>query len=138
MNRDALVEMLIKHEGIRESAYQDHLGYWTIGVGRLIDSRKGGKLSTEEITFLLNNDITKCIKQLENNIPYFLSLTTNQRMGLVNMCFQLGISGLLKFKKLLYAIQIQNKDKIKQEAMDSNWYKQTPNRANEVILLLLS
>ena len=138
MNKDAIKEMLIKHEGIRQSAYQDHLGYWTIGVGRLIDSRKGGNLSLDEVKYLLDNDITRCTKQLEDNLPYFLILTGNQQMGLVNMCFQLGITGLLKFKKLLYAIQIQNKDKIKQEAMDSNWYKQTPNRAEEVILLLLS
>ena len=38
---------LRREEGSRPHAYQDHLGFWTIGVGRLIDVRKGGGLSPE-------------------------------------------------------------------------------------------
>jgi lysozyme len=45
-----VIEQLTREEGKRRSAYQDHLGYWTIGVGRLIDARKGGGLSDEEST----------------------------------------------------------------------------------------
>ena len=36
------VEQLRRNEGEVLHAYQDHLGFWTIGVGRLIDKRKGG------------------------------------------------------------------------------------------------
>ncbi len=32
------------HEGRRLHAYRDSLGFWTIGIGRLIDARKGAKL----------------------------------------------------------------------------------------------
>jgi lysozyme len=35
-----LAEMLTRDEGRVRHAYQDHLGFWTIGVGRLIDQRK--------------------------------------------------------------------------------------------------
>ena len=52
-----LAQMLEAEEGRKRSAYQDHLGYWTIGVGRLIDRRKGGGLSPDEIDYLLTNDI---------------------------------------------------------------------------------
>ena len=45
--------MLRRDEGRVRHAYQDHLGYWTIGVGRLIDQRKGGGLSEDEIDYLL-------------------------------------------------------------------------------------
>jgi len=38
---DAFTALAIEHlraeEGVMPSAYQDPLGYWTIGVGRLID-----------------------------------------------------------------------------------------------------
>lgn len=138
MDKNRITKILIEHEGIVESAYQDHLGYWTIGVGRLIDARKGGKLYPDEINYLLSNDIDRCVKQLEFNLSYFQDLTPNQQIGLVNMCFQLGINGLLKFTQLLYAIHTQNKVKIREEAMDSKWYKQTPKRAEDVIALLLS
>ena len=138
MDKNRIIKILIEHEGIVESAYQDHLGYWTIGVGRLIDARKGGKLYPDEINYLLNNDINRCIEQLKTSLPYFNELTNNQQMGLVNMCFQLGINGLLKFTQLLSAIHTNNKIKIREEAMDSKWYKQTPKRAEDVIALLLS
>jgi len=52
-----LADQLRAEEGERASAYQDSLGYWTIGVGRLIDARKGGRLRSNEIDFMLTNDI---------------------------------------------------------------------------------
>ena len=54
-----LKSQLLREEGAESCAYQDSLGFWTIGVGRLIDSRKGGGLSNEEIDFLLENDIKR-------------------------------------------------------------------------------
>ena len=45
---DTLLSILIDHEGSEKSAYQDTLGYWTIGHGRLIDKRKNAGLSEEE------------------------------------------------------------------------------------------
>ena len=39
MNRDKIIALLSLHEGRVEHAYQDSLGYWTIGVGHLIDKR---------------------------------------------------------------------------------------------------
>ena len=35
-----LSKQLERDEGRVRHAYQDHLGYWTIGVGRLIDARR--------------------------------------------------------------------------------------------------
>ena len=37
-----LIEMIKHHEGVVPHAYQDSRGYWTIGVGRLIDESLGG------------------------------------------------------------------------------------------------
>ena len=44
-----LIAQLRREEGSIPHAYQDHLGFWTIGVGRLIDERKGGGLSPEDV-----------------------------------------------------------------------------------------
>lgn len=65
--RAELTKQLRRDEGEVLSAYQDHLGYWTIGVGRLIDKRKGGGLTSEESDYLLGNDIDKRDKELQKN-----------------------------------------------------------------------
>ena len=55
---EKLTAQLRRDEGTKATAYQDHLGFWTIGVGRLIDSRKpGAGLRPDEIDYLLRNDI---------------------------------------------------------------------------------
>src|SRR3546814_14026178 len=65
-----LVALATKHlnreEGRIPHAYQDSLGYWTIGVGRLIDKRKGGRLTNVEIDMLLANDIADKIAEISD------------------------------------------------------------------------
>jgi lysozyme len=58
-----LTAQLRYDEGVKEYAYTDSEGYLTIGVGRLIDRTKGGKLSEDEIDYLLDNDIDKVQNQ---------------------------------------------------------------------------
>ena len=45
----ALLDLIKEHEGVVKHAYQDSRGYWTIGVGRLIDEKLKGGLSDDEI-----------------------------------------------------------------------------------------
>ena len=45
------------------------------------------------------------------------------------MCYQLGINGVSKFKKTLAYMQDKKYDKAAVEMLDSLWAKQTPNRA---------
>lgn len=53
MRHDPIWRTLETDEGRVPHAYQDHLGYWTIGVGHLIDKRKGGGLTPDEVDYLL-------------------------------------------------------------------------------------
>lgn len=46
---------LERDEGRSSTVYQDSLGYWTIGIGKLVDERKGGGLSADEIDYILSN-----------------------------------------------------------------------------------
>jgi lysozyme len=43
-------QQLIRDEGVVPCAYQDHLGYWTIGVGRLIENEKVVVCLTTKLT----------------------------------------------------------------------------------------
>jgi lysozyme len=125
-------ELLLKEEGFVPHAYQDHLGYWTIGIGRLIDKRRGGKISLDEAKFLLQNDIDDKEVDLDETLPWWRDLDETRRTVLLSMAFQLGISGLLKFKKTLSAIRSQEWREAGIRMRRSLWYRQTPARAERM------
>ena len=95
-----LKTQITKNEGIIEYAYQDDLGYWTIGIGRLIDKRKGGKLSIDEIYYLLNNDLNKCATELHGYVWFIIQDEVRQGV-LIELCFNLGLTNLLKFTQFI-------------------------------------
>jgi lysozyme len=136
--RDALRRQLMRHEGWVSHAYQDHLGYWTIGYGRLIDPSRGGGISQKEGELLLHNDIATRITALHQRLPYFQRLPSKVKQALANMSFQLGVNGLLGFRRMLAAVERKDWVAARREALDSNWARQTPKRAQEVAGMFVS
>jgi len=137
VNKSKLIEELERDEGIVLHAYEDHLGYTTIGIGRLIDKRKGGGITEEEAHYLLLNDIMKVESQLRDSVACYSDLDVTRQRALCNMCFQLGITGLLQFKKMLAAIEKEDWPEAYKQSMDSLWAKQTPERAERVAGIIL-
>lgn len=141
MNDDArhfLIDMLRRHEGFVGHAYHDSLGYLTIGYGRLIDERRGGRISKGEAEYLLANDVQRVIADLAERAPWWTELDEARQVAIVNMAFQLGIAGLLQFRSMIDAIQHGDWLRAKHEALDSRWAEQTPTRAHEIAEILLS
>lgn len=130
--KDQLTKQLLEDEGERLQAYQDHLGYWTIGVGRLIDGRKGGGISKEESRMLLGNDIDKVCSALQEKLHFWDRLNDARKAALCTMAFQMGIEGLLKFKLSLASLANGNYVEASNRMLQSTWAKQTPNRAKKV------
>src|SRR5678809_1238796 len=89
-----LKKQLAQEEGNVPYAYQDHLGYWTIGIGFLIDKRKGGGLRPEEIEFIFNNRIKLLKEELNKKIPWISSLNEPRQAVLISMAYQMGVDGL--------------------------------------------
>jgi lysozyme len=128
--RHELTRQLRVQEGVRKCAYQDHLGFWTIGVGRLVDSRKpGAGLRDSEIDLMLLNDIEDRIGELTKRIPWIAQLNEARQGVLLNMSFQLGVEGLLGFKTTLRLTQEGQYFQAAKQMLDSKWAQQTPNRA---------
>ena len=127
-----LKQQLIRDEGSVSHAYTDSLGFTTIGVGRLIDMRRGGGLSPDEIDFLLGNDIEEKTAQVLAALPWASKLSETRRAVLINMAFQLGIGGLLKFKRALKSIEDGQYSEAAMEMLDSLWAQQTPERAKRL------
>jgi lysozyme len=127
-----LKQQLIRDEGSVSHAYEDSLGFLTIGVGRLIDSRRGGGLAPDEIEYLLTNDVIEKSRQVLAALPWTSKLSRPRFAVLVNMAFQLGIGGLLKFKRALGSIEDGQYKEASMEMLDSLWAQQTPERAKRL------
>ena len=132
MHLNKIEAQLRRDEGEKLSAYQDHLGYWTIGVGRLIDARKGGGLTREESTYLLQNDIMSKTKELNSKLSWISTLDPVRRAVLVNMAFQMGVEGLLKFRNTLAMIKAGQYADAASGMLESLWAQQTPARAQRL------
>jgi len=125
-------DQIKQDEGLVLHAYDDHLGFATIGYGRLIDRRKGGGISQDEAEYLLKNDVNARLNVLQNAIPFFNRLDDARKAVLLNMSFQLGIAGLLKFKSTLAFIEAGDFESAAANMLKSLWAKQTPNRAKRM------
>lgn len=119
-------------EGEVLHAYQDQLGYWTIGVGRLIDQRKHGGITHEEAAILLHNDMQTRLATVRAALPWFDTLSQPRQGVLLNMAFQLGLQGLLGFKNTLRLIQGSRYTDAAAAMLQSQWATQTPERAQRL------
>jgi lysozyme len=118
--------MLTRDEGCRLRVYNDSLGVPTIGVGRNLRD-KG--ISQIEADFLLDNDIAEYSAAVLARIPAAYRLDEVRRAVLVGMAFNLGLTGLMKFSKLLAAVERGDYDVAAAEMMDSRWATQVGDRA---------
>lgn len=130
---DNLTKQLTKDEDSKPTVYADQFGYATIGVGRLVDPRKpGAGLRPHEIAYLLQNDILDRVSSLNQALPWFKKLDEARQGVLLNMAFQLGVSGLLGFKNTLALVASGAYAEAADHMLDSTWAKQTPNRAKRL------
>lgn len=126
---DDLARQLRRDEGVVEHAYIDSEGWTTIGVGRLIDKRKGGRLRDDEIEYLLQNDITEKSDELIRHLPWVADLDEARKGVLINMAFNLGVNGLLGFRKTLALVKAGDYARASVEMLDSKWARQVKGRA---------
>lgn len=137
------IQRLAYNEGISLKCYRDTQGYLTIGVGRCLDTNP---LTEEEICeighncrekpitkaqafYLLRNDLAKVKKQLDNSLSWWRDLDADRGFVLIDMCFNLGIVKLLKFKNTLSNLALGNWDAAARGIRQSLYYKQVGKRA---------
>ncbi len=131
-----LSKQITVHEGQMSYAYQDSLGYWTIGIGRMIDKRKGGMLYPDEIAFLLKNDITRAHNALKI-YHWYDDLDVVRQGVLVEMCFEMGVSGLLGFHNMIQYLLVKNYNSACNEIISSALdHEASQDRVNDLIFRL--
>lgn len=129
---EQLVEDLKRDEGFRAKPYRCTAGKVTIGYGRNLDDVG---VSASEAHNMLMNDIEGVYRDLDRSHPWWAEMPEPVRVGLANMCFNLGISRLGGFKNMLAALEAGEWDRAATEALDSRWARQVGARAERIAML---
>ena len=138
-----ILELLEYEEGFRDAPYYCSLGYPTIGIGKRIGA-KNTPLSVFEFT--VNKAVAyewlKCeVEKIETELlkyDWFTTLDSNRATIIISMSYQLGVNGMLDFKRMIAAIINENYEQAAREAMNSKWQKQTPARAKRHANVLMT
>ena len=131
---DNLVADLIRDEGQKNFPYKDSTGILTIGVGRNLEDRG---LSDDEVSILLGNDLVWVAADLDREVPWWRDMPETKQRALANMCFNLGMPRLSKFKLMLTALEAGDWVEAANQALDSRWADQVGERANRIAELFL-
>jgi len=133
MDMDRLLQSVKKHEGYRNKVYLDTLGKRTVGVGHLCveDFWEDDKEYSEEMLMnILKDDLKNAIEGAERLLKDCRILDSLAKEIIIEMVFQLGETGVSKFKNMLKALKEgPDYQTAASEMLDSRWAKQTPNRA---------
>ena len=121
-----LIKSIMKSEGFAGSPYKDILGFLTFGYGSKFP------ISPKEGQMILEHRLLRKIAELRYKKPMVKDLPKPIKEVLFEMCYQLGVNGVLKFKNMFKAIEDKNYDMMIIQMKDSKWNKQTPNRVKKL------
>lgn len=133
MDIEKFKPIIKKHEGLRLKPYRCTANKLTIGYGRNLDDRG---ITEEEADRLLHNDILLCSIQLDRDLPWWKHHPENVQIVIMDMCYNLGINGLLEFKRTLGYIRDQKYSVAAVEMLKSKWAQQVGARAKELSVLI--
>ncbi len=118
-------------EGLDLKSYVDTNGHLTIGWGRNLED--GIRLDEAELMF--KNDLEQTISELQA-CEWFTIQPPGVRNALINMNFNLGITKMNGFKKMIAALQAKDYTTAALEALDSRWANQVHKRANDIAVMI--
>jgi lysozyme len=130
------IKLLTRDEGLRLKPYRCTAGKLTIGVGRNLEDVG---ITKEEAEQMLANDISRVTVDIVKRIPWALKLDDARFSVIHSMVFQMGIGGVMNFRKFLNALQMGDYVKASIEMMDSKWAQHdSPARAKRLAEVMRS
>ena len=146
MNKKKMIAQLRLHEGERLKPYRCTAGKLTIGVGRNLDDRRltsdemeylfSGGITADQSAYLLNSDIDYHWTKLLNHIPWVEMLDEIRQRVMLDMAFNIGISGLLTFRRTLGHIKAGNYALASSAMLESKWATQVGQRARRLATMM--
>lgn len=138
-----IIELLVREEGFKSKVYRCSEGYPTIGIGWKIGRHNQTLNDFEEMVISrpaaeaqLQNEVFAIELQLSRH-DWFKNLNEPRQAVITSMAYQMGITGLMKFKRMTAAIETKCWNDAAHEGLDSRWAKQTPERAARQMKTLL-
>ena len=125
----SLIKKIKEHEGYKPTVYECTEGYDTIGYGFAI---KDLYLSKDVCDIILTEKLAELELNISKKFEWYDNSNEIVKDVVVNMCYQIGLSGFSKFKKTIYYLETEQYEEASTEMLDSLWAKQTPNRAKEL------
>jgi lysozyme len=117
---------LARDEGLRLKPYLDSVRKLTIGYGRNLTDVG---ISLEEAAYLLDADVARAVKDLDDALPWWIKLDEVRQRVLVNLTFNVGIFGVLGFVNTLKFIETGLYEAAADAMMKSLWANQVGPRA---------
>jgi lysozyme len=128
-----LEKVVTQDEGYREKPYLCTAGKMTIGFGYNISAG----MPVDEALVLARYRLFKIEQYLDHKFAWFGSASTTRKIALINMAYQMGLVGLLGFRKMLDACAQGDWEKASCMALDSKWaISDTPERAKRVAAMI--
>lgn len=128
MDYERVAARIRKSEGLSYLPYKCPTGHLTIGYGHNLEHG----ISIEAAELLLRQDIEIAAKQVKNAFIWWPKLTEARFYVLVDMTFNMGISRLCGFKKMLTAVEQGDYQTAAKEMLASKWAVQVGRRAAEL------
>jgi lysozyme len=123
-----LIDSIKSNEGFSAKPYPDPLHGWdvpTFGHGLTY-------ITEAESEMIVRNRVQSIQEEISMRKPVFKTLTEDRQHALIEMAYQMGVNGLMKFRNMWAAIEAKNFELARVEALDSKWAKQTHKRAVRV------
>lgn len=130
-----IIADLKRDEGFRGRIYKCPADKWTVGYGRNLEDLG---VTEEEAEQMLRNDVARVERELDRAYPWWVKCPGSVRRGLVNMAFNIGLSRLAGFKKMLACLQAGDYRGAAREALESKWAGQVGDRSKRIAELFIA
>ena len=125
---DTVMSRLKAEEGFRAQPYRDSEGVLTIGYGTNLDIG----ITMREGAYLLSERVHMAEIRFSHDWRPYGDMPHDIQVELIDMAYQLGVTGLLGFHDMLKNLALGNYEAAAIEALKSSWAMETEGRAAEV------
>lgn len=126
LNFDTAIQQIKHHEGFRSSPYKDN-GHLSVGYGTNLSH-----ITRAEAHLLLVHRLSIRLEQLKQ-YSWFRKLSPNRQNVVLNMSYQLGMTGLLKFKHMIWRLKHGYWKAAANAMVNSRWYRQSGHRSKSLV-----
>ena len=137
-----VMQLLMVNEGFRSDPYKIQ-GIWHIGYGYNLEARMPDldnytsmKWTKGYAFYRLEADVRLIDRRLRARYSCYKRLPLKAKVVLIDMAYNMGISGLMEFEELLAALCVQDYTAAEEAINDSEYVSDVPNRAAKNIKIL--